>query len=126
MSEEPHGTLGYGFSREGLEEQWAALELRLPKKTPDCPLTYDLIELALGQVTPPQSTRLHQHLSECAYCRERFESQQRASAPERRRFAALAGLVRADVAGDFQQRRQKYWKWTGAVQLVEGLKPDGG
>src|SRR5438067_2044197 len=45
--------VAYGFSTPSLEAYWAELEEDLPVKKPDCPLTADLMELALGLADAP-------------------------------------------------------------------------
>lgn len=83
--------LGYGFSREGRDADWQELEAELPAKGPDCPLTGDLLDLALNREQQAEAARVREHLDGCDYCRGRFEAQKRA--------IAQANAFRADAAG---------------------------
>jgi hypothetical protein len=70
---------GFGFSPEALEASWRELEQGQPEKGPDCPLTADLLDLALGLATGQRETDLHHHLKACGYCNSRFQAQSRSA-----------------------------------------------
>jgi hypothetical protein len=98
---------GYGFSLEGHRAAWQELESGLPARGADCPLTADLLDLALGQADPKVSERLRGHLAGCDYCRGRFEAQQRAvqrfRAPQ---AGSPTSSAYSDVVAEFRQRRR--------------------
>jgi hypothetical protein len=113
--------LGYGFSLEGREADWEELEAELPVRGPNCPLTADLLEFALGQVQSPQEAdRLRVHVSECVSCRNRLDVQQRAvRRAESLRAATPAATLQEQVAADFRARRKPHRR--GAMRPVSKL-----
>src|SRR5262249_12469341 len=101
--------LGYGFSLEGREADWGDLEAGLPARGPNCPLTAELLELALGQTQASEGDRLRAHVSECASCRSRLEVQQRAVQRAETMRSPSVPTLQEQVAADFQARRRLRW-----------------
>jgi hypothetical protein len=125
--------LGYGFSPHGREADWRDLEADLPVKGPNCPLTADLFDLALGLASGPEAARLRAHIdgdrlsdkTGCPYCRSRFEAQRRAiqRADELQDQAAVSTPLSEQIAAAFRNRGR--YRRSGAVQAVKTLAADG-
>jgi hypothetical protein len=119
---------GHGFSLEGRQAARARLEGQLPDRGPECPLTFELIELAQDLKSAPEKEFLEKHLAGCAYCRQRLEAQQRV----RQRLEELyqAGAPLPGLADDVAYWRQRRHPWVdlGSARPwpVQYLSADGG
>jgi hypothetical protein len=117
---------GYGFSLEGRRADWQELESGLPTRGAHCPLTADLLDLALGQADPKVGKSLKDHLAGCDYCRGRFGAQERAVQRFRASHAGAASNSSAysDVVAEFRQRRHPSRR--GKVETVHSRAADDG
>ncbi|HEY7310984.1 MAG TPA: hypothetical protein VH643_16590 [Gemmataceae bacterium] len=130
------GILGYGFSREGRDADWQELEAELSAKGPDCPLTADLLDLALNWGQGSDAQRVREHLdSGCAYCRGRFEAQQRAIAQAEElpiapmdvpRVPAVGPSIFERVSARLRERTTTPRRLVGEMKPVLRLAGDSG
>jgi hypothetical protein len=118
--------LGYGWSASGLEADCPDPSAAMPAKGPDCPLTADLLDLALTLVDPEAEDTLRKHLTKCAYCEARYLAQCRAvQQAEGLRTAVPAPTPRERMAKELAARIRNIR--VGAVQMLrlKPLKADG-
>jgi hypothetical protein len=105
----PHG---FGFSREGRQAAWKALEEE-PPRGPDCALTLELLDLARDRLEEPDRARVRGHLEGCPRCRQRLDAQKSALARlQQARAATPAESTVAGVAAAFARRRRSAWQGT--------------
>ncbi len=109
---------------------WAEFEAAFPGKKPDCPLTADLIELALGQA---DDARLREHLAGCADCRALVEAYRRAgtgaaeadteSVAEEPNSVVLTGIFTMLLAGRTEEALRLLQPYLPEVLAAVGLDP---
>jgi hypothetical protein len=79
------------------DAEWAVFESRFRGKTPDCPLTADLISFAREQAPPELAGRIRPHLQACGYCHSWVLSCRRALAPDEPEEQAASPAVHASA-----------------------------
>jgi hypothetical protein len=125
MTQRKQGIYGYGFSLEGLVAARHELETDRPARGPTCPLTADLMDLALGQAEAADARRLRDHLADCPGCQVRFASQERAVQQlQEQTSQAPPSKLRAEVLGELRDRQRL--RLRGAVTTIARLAADGG
>jgi hypothetical protein len=110
--------LGYGYSADALEAAWQELERGQLEKGPDCPLTADLLDLALGLTEGQREADLHRHLQGCGYCDSRFQAQVRAAQANTHPSNQSAGpTLREQIVASFAERLHAVRVGTLVVEL---------
>jgi len=113
----PWDKAGFGYSREDRLAAWNKLEDG-PEAGPECPLTFDLLELARGRLDDArQIASLREHLDRCPRCGQRFDAQSRAVQQLK------AGYATEVPSGGAPMSPQKVWQ--ASVEPVSLMALDG-